>query len=326
MKYLNRADIKNLGIDWRATVELIKEATGLLKANDFSQPVKPYLRYKDQRNRIIAMPAYIGGHKATAGIKWIASFPENIKKGIDRAHSILILNEADTGIPIAIFNTSIVSSIRTASVSGAVIDQYFKSRSDEFTKLRFGIIGFGPIGQQHLDMLLQLFGEKIDRIFIFDISPIHDDTMDRYISEHDKITKASGWEEVFDQSDVVITCTVSQERYIDKKPRKGTLHLNISLRDYHGSFKEHVDTMVVDNWQEVCRENTDIEVMHEKYGLQEKDVLDIVDILCDEKITNPHEKVVMFNPMGMAIYDMIIGRYFFDLSNRENVGVELKDR
>jgi 2,3-diaminopropionate biosynthesis protein SbnB len=324
MKYLNHADIKKLGVNWRTTVDLLKEATWQLKSKDFSQPIKLYLRYGDMRNRIIAMPAYIGGARASAGLKWIASFPDNIKNGIDRAHSILILNEVDTGIPKALFNTSLISCIRTASVSGAVIDQYFKSHKNEPSKMCFGIIGFGPVGQQHLEMIFNLFGEKIDRVFIFDLIPIHG-VIDKLTGKDDKIIIATRWEEVFDQSDILITCTVAAERYINKKPRKGTLHLNVSLRDYHASFKENVEIMAVDNWEEVCRENTDIEIMHKEYSLQSEDVLDIVDVLCDEKLPDPSDKVMMFNPMGMAIYDIAIGRYFLDLSDRENVGVEMAD-
>lgn len=56
-----------------------------LANNEFAQPIKPYLRYNNLKNRIIAMPAYAGGECDMAGIKWIASYPDNINQ-IGRAH------------------------------------------------------------------------------------------------------------------------------------------------------------------------------------------------------------------------------------------------
>ena len=37
-----------------------------------------------------------------AGIKWIASAPDNIHKGLERASALIALNDADTGQPRAI--------------------------------------------------------------------------------------------------------------------------------------------------------------------------------------------------------------------------------
>src|SRR5580658_4185064 len=113
MKLLDESGIRAIGTDWNKTVDIIQEAVRCLEVNDFSQPVKPYLRYRNRKNRIIAMPAFVGGRINKAGIKWIASFPDNIHKGFPRAHSVVILNDADTGEPVCIICTPLLSIIRT---------------------------------------------------------------------------------------------------------------------------------------------------------------------------------------------------------------------
>ena len=258
MKYLSEETMANLKTDWNETIEVIENSIAVLDEKKYSQPIKPYLRYGSKKNRIIAMPAYIGGEKQAAGIKWIASFPSNITKGIKRAHATVILNNVDTGEPYCIINTGIVSAIRTASVSGVLFKKYVNETSKE--KINIGIIGFGPIGRNHLDMVGSFGREKIGTIFLYDLNQINLEGIPPIILEKIKIVPS--WEALFDSVDVLITCTVSSERYIQKKGRKGTLHLNVSLRDYCPEFMETVDTMIVDNWDEICRENTDIEFMH----------------------------------------------------------------
>ena len=163
MLYLNDQEIDQLGIQWGQTTDMILQTVHILRDNDYVQPVKPYLRYGDLRNRIIAMPAYAGGKVQRAGLKWVSSFPGNLEQGMQRAHSVTVLNEPNTGKPLAILNTARVSGIRTAAVSGAVIRCYEDAgRLDD--ELKVGIVGFGPIGQLHLQMLSSLGGSVSSRL------------------------------------------------------------------------------------------------------------------------------------------------------------------
>jgi 2,3-diaminopropionate biosynthesis protein SbnB len=323
MLYLNEKTIHTIGIDWKVASDTIFKATEALNDKKYSQPVKPYLRYKNPKNRIIAMPAYLGGNFEIAGIKWISSFPDNLEKNIKRAHSVIILNNEETGEPLSVINTPIVSGIRTAAVTGAMIVKYLEVNPPE-CPLQFGIIGFGPIGQLHLSMLHELFGEKIDKVRIFDLKPVDLNNISQQYRY--KVSVAKSWQEVYHISNVFITCTVSASPYIDKEPPAGSLQLNISLRDYLPEIMNHVDKIVVDDWEEICRENTDIENMHKKMGLKKEDTINISEALIGDGL-NGFEKsqVLMFNPMGMAIFDIAIGKLYYNKAKETGAGVELDD-
>lgn len=307
MLLLNEIDIKEIGVDWSQNLLVIEEAVNCLDENDFSQPVKPYLRYRNPKNRIIAMPAFVGGKINMAGIKWIASFPDNIQKGIPRAHSVVILNHAGTGEPLAIICTALLSIIRTASVSGIIIKSFDDNR--KLDNIKIGIIGFGPIGQYHLQMCLALLGDKVAEIFIYDILPIEES-----IYPHNGSVKVvDSWEDAYLNSDIVITCTVSPQPYIDKPPKKGSLHLNVSLRDYKTvTYQWFRHGMIVDNWEEVCREKTDVEMMHLEMGLKKEQTKSIIDVVKNNYFKSfDHDAPVMFNPMGMAVFDIALGSFYY---------------
>lgn len=323
MLYLNADNIKEVGVNWDKIVEVIRESVEMLSKKDYSQPVKPYLRYGAAKNRIIAMPAYVGGVTPWAGIKWIASFPDNIYKDKLRANSVTILNEHDSGIPRCIINTATVSAIRTAAVSGLVVKEFMKGWNSD-RKLIIGVNGFGPIGQMHLRMITAILGDQIDKVLIHDLNPI--DRNNILFEVKDKVFIAANWEESYKDADIFITCTVSDAPYINISPKKGSLQLNVSLRDYTVDMKNFMDIIIVDNWEEVCRQNTDIENMHKEKGLLESDVLTIAEII-NKGILEKRAvtDVVMFNPMGMAIFDIAVGGYYYREAIDQNMGFPLPD-
>lgn len=320
MKYLNERHVSELGIEWPALVSVIDAATRLIPGKSYCQPLKPYLRFNDPANRIIAMPAYVGSPIDAAGIKWIASFPGNLSRQIKRAHSVLILNDTVTGAPTALINTALISAIRTAAVSAFVLGRYLED--NPVGQLDCGIIGFGPIGQLHLEMLLQQYGDRIGTCYLYDLRPI---ALSSKLADSGKVTCCNNWQEVYEQAGLLFTCTVSKERYIDAAPKKGGLYFNISLRDFQPAFLRMIDVHAVDDWGEICREQTDIEKAHQAFGLDRSDVLEIADLLPPGSLAGLPEKSFMFNPMGMAIFDIAVGKHYYDRALHTGQLIDLED-
>ncbi len=319
MIYISRNDIETLGTNWHETTDVIVECIRTCDAGQFAQPLKPYLRYGDRKNRIIAMPAYLGGRFHIAGVKWIASFPDNVNIGKPRASSVVILNDGATGEVAAIVSGSNLSAIRTASVSGAIVKSYIGERKRD--RYRIGIIGLGPIGRAHVSMCRAVMGCRADFV-VFDRKR---DSMEQFEKRED-VTLADSWEEAYIGSDIVITCTVSESRYIALAPRPGALLLNVSLRDYTTDiFKDVAETIFVDDWDEVCRENTDVEQFHNLCGLKKDKARTLADIVLRKALHDcPLHAPIMVNPMGMAVFDVAIATYYVSLANEKAAGKRLE--
>lgn len=68
--------------------------------------------------RFMAMPAYLGGSFRTAGMKWYGSNIANRDKGLPRSILTFVLNDADTGAPLALMSANLLSAYRTGAVPG----------------------------------------------------------------------------------------------------------------------------------------------------------------------------------------------------------------
>lgn len=324
MLYLNTEDLQHINLSWNLCVDRIRRTVQVMAEHKFSQPIKPYLLFdKDPNSRIIAMPAYVGGDIHMAGIKWIASFPNNHAKQIPRAHSVTLLNDSDNGKPLAIINSPLISGIRTAAVSGLMIREYEKV--NPFTdKMVVGIVGFGPIGQLHLSMLTQLLRDRLREIRIFDRNP----EVLLHIPEEmrTRVRCVDAWEEAYEGADLFITCTISSSGYIDRKPKEQSLLLNVSLRDFTPDMLNYTTAIIVDDWNEVCRANTDIETMSKQRGLRKEDTTSIVEVVCSNGLEKyPKNEAVMFHPMGMAAFDIAIGALYYRQALNCGCGEQLED-
>jgi ornithine cyclodeaminase/alanine dehydrogenase-like protein (mu-crystallin family) len=100
-----------------------------------------------------AMPAHLRASAPDGdllGMKWIAGFGANASRGLPALHAIVVLNDAATGVPIAILDGGPITAERTAAVSGVAIRHFApKIRGT----VRAALVGAGVQGRSHLAVL-----------------------------------------------------------------------------------------------------------------------------------------------------------------------------
>src|SRR3954466_15928627 len=151
----------------REIVELTESTYRLHSRGDAVNRPSSFLQFPDRPSaRIIALPASIGGDVRVNGLKWISSFPDNVKTGVPRASAVLILNDHDTGYPFACLESSIISATRTAASAALAADWLSRSQS---RPTRIGLVGTRPINRS-VRLYLQGTGWSFDEIGLFDLS------------------------------------------------------------------------------------------------------------------------------------------------------------
>src|SRR2546430_16036971 len=121
--YLCKSDITQLvGNSSQLYLDAVYHALTLHARGEIVQPLKPYLRWGGDEShiadRIIAMPAYLGGADTVAGLKWVGSRHDNPSRYvIDRVRALTILNEPETNYPIAILEGSLISGMTSTAIT-----------------------------------------------------------------------------------------------------------------------------------------------------------------------------------------------------------------
>ncbi len=311
LRYLSQSDLLNLGANHK----------------QFVQPLKPYLRWQGAdhiADRIIAMPCYLGGNDPIAGIKWIGSRQHNPKKfNIPRASALIVLNDSETNYPVAVMEGSLISAMRTAAITGVSIKYLAKKDFSDIT-----VIGCGPIAQMQIKTVLEQYAQ-VKKIHLFDVNPEAAEKLKAlFLSEYPnlEIEIHDSAKSAIVQADVLITCTVSDKPYIPFEwLKKGCFVSNISIMDIEPEVFLKVDKVIVDDWDQSNREKKVINVLVED-GLFSREKLhaELGDIIIGHKNGREHEdEIILLNPMGMAIDDIVCAKWFFNAAQEQNVGTVL---
>jgi ornithine cyclodeaminase/alanine dehydrogenase-like protein (mu-crystallin family) len=155
LRYLSAADVLTAmpGIDER--LELAAQ-TMLALVGDAQMPPKIGVDPTPTDSFAHAMPAWMRGSEADGstdllGIKWVVGFPENASRSLPAITATTIINDALTGLPLAIMDAGAITAYRTAAVSGAAISRWGPRSAGPVA-----VIGAGVQARSHLPVIAHL--------------------------------------------------------------------------------------------------------------------------------------------------------------------------
>lgn len=196
--YLSQSDVASAGVTMPEIIEALEAAFREHGEGRVEMPPKPGVHTRPDAF-IHAMPAYIAALHSV-GVKWVSGYPENFRRGLPYITGLLVLNDEETGVPLAVMDCTWITAMRTGAAT-AVAAKYL-ARPDSET---VGVLGCGVQGRSNLEALRALFPLKW--VVAYDVLPEH---TDRFAIEVEKrwalqVVKARQPREAVAGCDLVVT-------------------------------------------------------------------------------------------------------------------------
>ena len=301
-------------------IQVVRMAYETHGDGDSSLPHSTFLPFPGQpQNRIIALPAYLGGACGVAGVKWVSSFPDNLQLGLDRASAVVILNSTQTGRPEALLEGSVISAKRTAASAALAAQCLLKGGQVG----RLGMIGCGLINFEIARFLLAVFSD-VETFVLFDQDGARAEQFKnkvRTISNEVEVEIAKDVKAVLRNSPLISIATTALKPHIGdvRECPRGSAILHISLRDLTPDVILSCDN-VVDDIDHVCRAQTSVHLAEQLVGHRDFIRCTLADILSGRApAKNGSETVSVFSPFGLGVLDLAVGKLVRDLALQEGL-------
>jgi 2,3-diaminopropionate biosynthesis protein SbnB len=289
-----------------------------------SLPHSLFLRFPDNDlDRIIALPAFLGGGFEVAGLKWISSFPGNLRRGLARASAVLILNDTETGRPEAMLESSLISARRTAASAALGARTLLEGKPAG----RVGLIGTGLINFEVARFLKALCGA--DRYLLYDLDAERARSFAQALGGLGAVEAevAASQEELLAACPVVSFATTAIRPHVSDLSvcPPGAVLLHVSLRDLAPEAILACDN-VVDDVDHVCRANTSLHLAEQATGGRDFIRCTLADILEGKAPARRGDgSIAVFSPFGLGVLDIALGKLVAGAARAAGRGVVVDD-
>ena len=325
--YLSQEDVLATGIGMPEVMNIIEKVLALHDEGQINLPSKVILDLGErERGRINAMPAYLAGEFEMCGIKWIAGFPPNPAKfGIPRAHALITLNSAETGVPVAIMDGTYISAMRTGAVSG-VGAKYLANPDSEIV----GIIGCGVQARTQI-MAIKAAIPSVRLVKGYDVRTDASESFTKWVSEDlGLVAEVVGSpRDTVEGSDIIATVTVADEPIVkDAWLKEGSFFAHVgSYQEEEEAVVLNADKVVVDLWHEVLHRGTPLLArMYEAGRIDETRIhANIGEIVRGKKPGRTRrEERIFFSPLGLGSEDVGVATQVYQEAKQKGLGTTLK--
>lgn len=293
--------------------------------------------------RFMAMPAYLGGKYQMAGMKWYGSNCENKASGLPRSILMMMLNDKDTGAPLALMSANLVSCYRTGAIPG-VGAKYLAGKDSETVT----IIGPGVMGRICLLAFLSVC-PKITTVKVKGRGQRSLHAFEEFVKKEcpqiQQVIVCDSMEEAVKDSDIICVTSTAPVKEIDFPyiaedwVKKGALICLPSAARFDDDFLIRRCKKVVDNYKlyEAWAEEFPypsyemVQIIGSKFTdylhegrIQREDIVDIADIINKKHPgRESDDEIIVYSVGGMPVEDIAWGGTVYRNALKEGIGVEL---
>lgn len=317
MLYLGPNDILAAAADFNAVMDAIEQAYQIDRNGNYEMPVRMHV--ENGENTLLYMPCFLN---TIFGTKILSLFPGNAAKQRSVIEGIVLLNDVETGAPVAILDGARLTAIRTGAVGGTAVRHIAPVNA-----VSLGLIGAGVQG--FYQALFACTARKINTVAVYDQV---DDKLDNFCTRlrealpHVKIEKAGTVKELLKKSEIVITATPATEPVLpnDQELLRGKSFIGIGsykpeMREYPQSLYSLVNNVLIDT-EHGLEESGDLITPLKNKWIEEEQIIKFGSYLKDKSGNSARDETMFFKSVGMALFDIVVSELIYSRALENNIG------
>lgn len=316
IQFLSLSDVVKVGLTFNEALEIVEASLRAHGEKRVENPPKISIHPLPNAT-ITAMPAHLRD-KHVCGVKWVSGFRTNVPKGLPTISGMIILNDPETGLPVAVLDGTYITALRTVSVS-VVAAQYLCNRDARV----LAIIGCGVQGRYHAVALRRV----MPSLSVVKISDQYQPSIDSFISEvqgqipdlHIEVCNTP--EDAIRDADLIVPATGKLLEPIFRCAwvKAGALVLAVHTQGWDNATLTQMDKLVVDDWVQFGSY-----AGHFYHPLPDRPYAETGEIVAGLKPGREHrsERIVNFNT-GLAVHDILMASVILQKAKARGLGTQL---
>ena len=320
IRFLSKEDIKSV-LNLERIIEITEDVFTHFGNGEIYAPPKESLPLQEPglagMHWINSMPAFLK-YKNVVGIKWVNVTSENLKRGLPVTMGVIILNDAVTGMPIAVLDGTWITHMRTGASTAIGAKLFARENSRIIT-----VVGCGAEGRTNLEATARFF--KFEEVHIVDINKQAMTDFAEYMRKKYafKVIAFGSVKEAVKQSDIVLLTTTAQTPLmLAAWAKPGDFITTVAaFADLDPDIIRIADKLYLDEKECALRR------IRKMAGLtidEDKIYGDICEVMAGKKAKRESkEEIIVYAPVGMGAVDVGVAYEALTLAAAKNLGKEM---
>lgn len=273
----------------------------------------------------LVMPGYVPDCKVF-GAKIVSVFEKNSQRQLPTVTSIVALNEAETGRPLAIIEGGFLTAMRTGAGSGVATQ--LLARKDAG---KLAVIGCGGQAATQIEAVVTV--RTIREIRLFDANQANAQALaDKIQASYPAIAVrvATDARDAVVGSDILVTVTTSRQPVFSAEWITPGMHINAigafkpTMQELPEELLHKADKIVVDTWEGVIEEAGDFIIPLQAGTFKEDGIYGEIGLVAsgDKQGRVSDQEITLYKSVGVAALDIAVGALAYQKAREKGWGTE----
>lgn len=307
LRMLDESTLRSL-VDMPSAIAAVRDGFMALSGGGVDVPVRTALTSSD--GVTLFMPAQL--HDGTAlGLKVVSVRPANRDLGLPAIHAVILMMDAETGIPAAVLDAEWLTSLRTGAASGVATALLARPEASVLA-----VVGAGVQAFHQVEAVAAV--RPIESVRIVSKGGASAGVLARRLLDDGIVAEAeavSDAETAVRGADVVVTVTDSASPVVRADAVSPGTHVN-AVGGYRTDMLElpvelmgRADLVIVDHRAAALAESGEVAAAIEAGVLQASDLVELGHVASGESPgRRSSDQVTVFKSVGNAVQDLVVAR------------------